>query len=57
VQRLLRDDMPVAWIYHSRGLQGMSARLHHVVMDLRGEMATLPQWQLDASTSRAVSRK
>jgi peptide/nickel transport system substrate-binding protein len=57
VQRLLRDDMPVAWIYHSRGLQGMSARLHHVVMDLRGEMATLPRWQLDASTSRAVAGK
>ena len=30
--------MPVAWIYHSRGVQGLSARLRNVVMDLRGEM-------------------
>ena len=55
VQTRLRDDMPVAWIYHSRGLQGISARLHNVVMDLRGEMATLAQWQLDASTMRAMA--
>ena len=38
--------MPVAWIYHSRGFQGISARLKNVVMDLRGEMATLRgRWQ------------
>jgi peptide/nickel transport system substrate-binding protein len=55
VQRLLRDDMPVAWIYHSRGLQGMSARLHNVVMDLRGEMATLAQWQLEPNSPRTVA--
>jgi hypothetical protein len=41
VQRMLAEDMPVAWIYHSRGLQGISARLKNVVMDLRGEMPTL----------------
>jgi peptide/nickel transport system substrate-binding protein len=57
VQRLLRDEMPVAWIYHSRGLQGISARLHNVVMDLRGEMATLVQWQLDSPGTRTVARR
>lgn len=47
VQRYLDDQMPVAWIYHSRGVQGLSAHLHNVVMDLRGEMVTLAQWQLE----------
>jgi len=55
VQRVLSDDMPVAWIYHSRGLQGVTARLHNVVMDLRGEMATLVRWQLDAQGARTVA--
>jgi peptide/nickel transport system substrate-binding protein len=55
VQRALSDDMPVAWIYHSRGLQGVSARLHNVVMDLRGEMATLTKWQLEAQRARTVA--
>jgi ABC-type transport system substrate-binding protein len=45
-QRLLDSEMPVAWIYHSRGLQGVSARLQNVKMDLRGEMPTLAQWSL-----------
>jgi peptide/nickel transport system substrate-binding protein len=57
VQSLLRDDMPVAWIYHSRGLQGLSARLHNVVMDLRGEMATLAQWQLEAGATHAMAAR
>jgi peptide/nickel transport system substrate-binding protein len=57
VQRLLSDDTPVAWIYHSRGLQGVSSRLHNVVMDLRGEMATLVQWQVDSRNSRTVARR
>ena len=46
VQRSLNDDMPVAWLYHSRGLQGVSRRLQNVVMDLRGEMVTLARWQM-----------
>jgi peptide/nickel transport system substrate-binding protein len=45
VQRMLADETPVAWIYHSRGLQGISARLKDVVMDLRGEMPTLAEWR------------
>jgi peptide/nickel transport system substrate-binding protein len=53
----LNDNMPVAWISHSRGLQGVSARLHNVVMDLRGEMATLSRWERDGSASRTVAKQ
>jgi peptide/nickel transport system substrate-binding protein len=56
VQRLLGDQMPVAWIYHSRGLQGISARLKNVVMDLRGEMATLADWSV-AGPEHTLSRR
>jgi peptide/nickel transport system substrate-binding protein len=45
VQQLLAEQAPVAWIYHSRGLQGLSARLRNVVMDLRGEMVSLARWE------------
>jgi peptide/nickel transport system substrate-binding protein len=44
VQESLAASVPVAWIYHSRGVQGVSARLANVVMDLRGEMATVARW-------------
>jgi peptide/nickel transport system substrate-binding protein len=57
VQRALADEMPVAWIYHSRGLQGISARLQNVVMDLRGEMATLSEWSVGARSSGVVARR
>jgi peptide/nickel transport system substrate-binding protein len=44
VQRTLDDSLPVAWIYHSRGVQGVAARLDGVKMDLRGELASLASW-------------
>lgn len=44
VQRILADSMPIVWVYHSRGLQGVSARLSGVTMDLRGELASLAKW-------------
>ena len=44
VQRRLADEAPAAWLYHSRGVQGVSGRLRGVTMDLRGEMATLARW-------------
>lgn len=44
VQRQLADSLPVSWIYHSRGVQGVSARLSGVRMDLRGELPTLASW-------------
>ena len=40
----------------SRGLQGMSARLQNVVMDLRGELATLADWRVNGSTANVGSR-
>jgi peptide/nickel transport system substrate-binding protein len=56
VQRLLAAEQPVAWIYHSRGLQGLSSRLHNVRMDLRGEMPTLARWEIGAGPTRVASR-
>lgn len=56
VQRTLAADVPVAWIYHSRGVQGLSARLHNVTMDLRGEMPTLTQWEISAAPSTVAAR-
>jgi hypothetical protein len=44
IQRELAREAPAVWIYHSRGLVGMSARVRNVRMDLRGELATVSQW-------------
>ena len=41
---LLMDLSPVIWLYHARGVQGVSRRLQHVQMDLRGELVSLSQW-------------
>jgi peptide/nickel transport system substrate-binding protein len=46
VQRLVAADLPVTWLYHARGVQGVSRRLHGVLMDLRGELATVRRWRL-----------
>jgi peptide/nickel transport system substrate-binding protein len=46
LQAALARDVPVAWIYHSRGLQGISSRLHDVRMDLRGELVTVGDWSI-----------
>jgi peptide/nickel transport system substrate-binding protein len=46
VQGELAREVPVSWIYHARGVQGLSRRLQSVRMDLRGEMATLVEWRL-----------
>lgn len=43
-QRLFADSMPVAFLYHARGLQGMNRRVHGVTMDLRGELPTVHDW-------------
>jgi peptide/nickel transport system substrate-binding protein len=45
VQKQLADSLPMVWVYHSRGVQGISARLDGVKMDLRGELVSLAQWQ------------
>jgi peptide/nickel transport system substrate-binding protein len=44
VDSLLQHDMPVAWLYHARGVQGRSVRLENVVMDLRGELVSVTRW-------------
>jgi peptide/nickel transport system substrate-binding protein len=43
-QRWFADSVPVAFLYHARGLQGMNRRVHGVIMDLRGELATVHDW-------------
>ncbi len=47
VQRIVARELPVTFLYHARGLQGMSRRLQGVRMDLRGELASLERWRLD----------
>jgi peptide/nickel transport system substrate-binding protein len=44
VQQVLADSVPVAWLYHARGVQGIARRLQGVTMDLRGELATVHDW-------------
>ena len=46
VQRELLREAPAAWLYHARGVQGVSRRLQGVTMDLRGELATLSEWYI-----------
>ena len=48
VARELEAAMPVAWIYHARGVQGASRRLSGVTMDLRGELVALASWRARA---------
>ena len=45
-QRFFADSMPVAFLYHARGLQGMNRRVLGVTMDLRGELATVHDWRV-----------
>jgi peptide/nickel transport system substrate-binding protein len=45
-QRLFADSTPVAFLYHSRGLQGMNRRVRGVTMDLRGELPTIKDWSV-----------
>jgi peptide/nickel transport system substrate-binding protein len=43
-QEFFADSVPVAFLYHARGLQGMNRRVHGVEMDLRGELPTVHDW-------------
>ena len=49
VQQSLDSLAPATWIFHARGVQGLSRRLGGVQMDLRGELATLHGWTLQPS--------
>jgi peptide/nickel transport system substrate-binding protein len=42
--RAFQELVPVAFLYHARGVLGMSRRVHAVRMDLRGELPTLAHW-------------
>lgn len=58
IQTELARHVPVAWLYHSRGLQGVSARMQNVTMDLRGELVTVARWTTATPrTGEAVARR
>ncbi|HVD62592.1 MAG TPA: peptide ABC transporter substrate-binding protein [Gemmatimonadaceae bacterium] len=52
VQAALDTLAPATWIYHSRGVQGISRRVHGATMDLRGELVTVHDWTLAPIGSR-----
>lgn len=45
-QRVLARDLPVAFLYHARGLVAMNRRVRNVVMDLRGDLPTVARWEI-----------
>lgn len=45
-QRVFADQLPVAWLYHARGVQGMNRRVLGVRMDVRGELPTVARWHI-----------
>ena len=47
VQLELAREMPAVWLYHARGLQGISRRMRNVRMDLRGELVSLTEWSVE----------
>jgi peptide/nickel transport system substrate-binding protein len=50
VQTALAREMPVAWVYHSRGLQGVTRRIEGVRFDLRGELESVTRWRVGSGT-------
>jgi peptide/nickel transport system substrate-binding protein len=45
-QQVLAQRLPVVWLYHARGVQGMNQRLQGVQMDARGELPTITAWHV-----------
>ena len=43
---VLADSVPATVIFHSRGVQGLTRRLQHVTIDLRGELFSAARWTL-----------
>jgi peptide/nickel transport system substrate-binding protein len=43
---ILSDSVPATVIFHSRGVQGLTRRLQHVTIDLRGELFSAARWTL-----------
>ena len=46
LQATLDTLAPATWIYHARGVQGVSRRVRGARMDLRGELVTVHDWSL-----------
>jgi len=46
VQAALDTLAPATWLYHSRGVQGVSRRVRGARMDLRGELVAVHDWSL-----------
>jgi peptide/nickel transport system substrate-binding protein len=46
VQSALDTLAPATWLFHARGVQGVTRRLHGIRIDLRGELATVHDWTL-----------
>ena len=45
-QKRFAEQLPVVWLYHARGVQGMNARVLGVRMDVRGELPTVATWRI-----------
>ena len=45
-QRVLAEQLPVVWLYHARGVQGMNQRVQGVQMDVRGELPSVTRWHV-----------
>ncbi|MEP6779609.1 MAG: peptide ABC transporter substrate-binding protein, partial [Gemmatimonadaceae bacterium] len=56
VDSLLVTNSPVVWIYHARGVQGLSRKLEHVTLDLRGELTSIAQWTRQDAAKAEVKR-
>jgi len=50
-QRVLAERVPVVWLYHARGVQGVNRRVQGVRMDMRGELPTVASWHVAAGTT------
>ncbi len=46
VQRIVARELPVTFLYHARGVQGVNQRVTGVRMDLRGELVTVQHWSV-----------
>lgn len=51
--RRFRDSVPVAFLYHARGVQGVNRRIQGVRMDLRGELAGIREWWVSPGSRRS----
>ena len=40
------EQLPIVWLYHTRGVQAMNDRVHDVRMDMRGELPTVAAWRV-----------